>query len=75
MLKTSKGKKYFVKTGRNMFNLDADKVEFALSNRALVFWQGKKAKNIVYFIILCRDSLSLFAPTLGTAKFKQLDQA
>ena len=33
-----------------MFNLDEEKIEFALDNRALVFWQGKKAENVVIFI-------------------------
>ena len=32
-----------------MFNLDEEKIEIALGNRALVFWQGKKADNVVFF--------------------------
>ena len=32
-----------------MFNLDEEKIEFALGNRALVFWQGKKVENVVCF--------------------------
>ena len=32
-----------------MFNLDEEKLEFALGNRALVFWQGKKAEYVFYF--------------------------
>ena len=58
-----------------MFSLDEKKIEFALGKKALVFWQGKKAKNYVFLIFnfnveICGISLSL---TLGTAKFKQLD--
>ena len=33
-----------------MFNLDEEKKELALGNRAMVFWPGKKAKNAVFFI-------------------------
>ena len=33
-----------------MFNLDEEKIEFALGNRTLVFWQGKKAENSEFFI-------------------------
>ena len=36
---------YLLNTPKNMFNLDEEKIEFALGNRALVFWQGKKAEN------------------------------
>ena len=31
-----------------MFNLDEEKISFALGNRAWVFWQGKKAENVFY---------------------------
>ena len=40
---------YLLNTPKNMFNLDEEKIEFALGNRALVFWQGKKADNVVFF--------------------------
>ena len=56
-----------------MFNLDEEKIEFSLGNRALVFWQGKKAENVVFFIsdVLIRGIyLSL---TLGTAKLKKIN--
>ena len=33
-----------------MFNLDEEKIEFALGNRALVSWECKKAENIVFLI-------------------------
>ena len=33
-----------------MFNIDEEKIEFALGNRALVFWKGKKAENVVFLI-------------------------
>ena len=45
---------YLLNTPKNMFNLDVEKIEFTLGNRALVFWQGKKAENVV------RDSQYLF---------------
>ena len=35
---------------KNMFHLDDEKIEIALGNKALVFWQGKKAENVVFFI-------------------------
>ena len=53
-----------------VFNEEGEKKEFALGNRALVFWQGKKAKQVVLFISdveICGTYLSL---TLGTAKLK-----
>ena len=53
-----------------MFNVEEEKKEFALGNRALVFWQGKKAKHVAFFISdveICGTYLSL---TLGTAKLK-----
>ena len=31
---------------KNMFNLDDEMIEF----RALLFWQGTKAENVVFFI-------------------------
>ena len=37
------------KPAKNMFNLDEENIEFALGNRAFVFWQGKKADNVVFF--------------------------
>ena len=35
-----------------MFNLDVEKIDFTLSNSALVFWQGKKSENVVCFLSL-----------------------
>ena len=32
-----------------MFNLDEEKIVFAFANKALFFWQGKKAENVVFF--------------------------
>ena len=33
-----------------MFHLDDEKIEIALGNKALVFWQGKKAENVLFYI-------------------------
>ena len=33
-----------------MFNLDKEKLEFTLGNRAWIFWQRRKAENVVHFI-------------------------
>ena len=57
-----------------MFNLDEEKIEFALDNRALVFWQGKKAENVVIFISEVEIRGIYLNLTLGTAKFKQQSQ-
>ena len=45
----------------------------ALGNRALVFWQGKKAEIVVFFISDVEIRGIHLSMTLGTAKFKQLD--
>ena len=37
---------------KNMLNLYEEKKEFALGNRTLVFWQGKKAESVVGFFYL-----------------------
>ena len=37
-----------------MFNLDEEKIEYALGNKELCFWQGKKAENIVFCILYVR---------------------
>ena len=39
-----------------MFDLDEQKIEFALGNRAMDFWQGKIAENVVIHSFFCRDS-------------------
>ena len=52
-----------------MFNQDEGKIKFAVGNREMGYWQGKKAK-IVSDVGICGIYLSL---ALGTAKFKQLD--
>ena len=57
-----------------MFNLDEEKIEFALGNWALVFWQGKKADNVLLFISDVDDRGIYSSLTLGTAKLEQLDQ-
>ena len=49
------------------------KREFALCNRALVFWQGKKAEKVVIFISDVEIRGIYLSLTLGSAKFKQLD--
>ena len=63
MSKTSKGKKYFVKTGRNMFNLDEDKVEFALATELWFFGRVRKPRILCillfYVEIRCLYSLRL----------------
>ena len=33
-----------------MFNLDEEKIEFALGKKALVFWQCKESENVMFFI-------------------------
>ena len=38
-----------VKSVKKMFNLDEEKIEYALGNQELGFWQGKKDKNVVLF--------------------------
>ena len=37
-----------------MFNLDEEKIEYALGNKELCFWQGKKAENVVFCILYVR---------------------
>ena len=39
---------------KKMFNLDEEKIEYALGNKELCFWQGKKAENIVFCILYVR---------------------
>ena len=57
-----------------MFNLDEEMIEFALGNRALFFWQGKKAYNVVCFFISDIGIRGIYLSlTLGSAKFKQID--
>ena len=56
-----------------LFNLDKEKIEFALVNRALVFWQGKEAEHAVFFISGVEIRGIYLSLTLGSAKFKQLD--
>ena len=56
-----------------MFNLDEEKIVFTFGNKALFFWQGRKAENVVFFISDAEISGIYLSPTLGTAKFKQLD--
>ena len=55
-----------------MFNLDEEKIESELDNKAFCFWQGKKAENGV-FVFLTSGLAAFICLTLGTAKFKQLD--
>ena len=43
-----------------MCNLDEEKIEFALGNRALVLCQGKKAENVVCFFFLTSIFAVLF---------------
>ena len=45
---------------KNMFNLDEEKIKFALDNRALVFWQSKKAEIVVILCFWRRDLRYLF---------------
>ena len=57
-----------------MFNPDEENIEFALGNRALVFWQSKKDENVVFFMYDVEiDRFSYLSLTPGTTKFKQLD--
>ena len=56
-----------------MFNLDDEKIEFALGNRALFFWQGTKAENVVFLISDVEIRGIYLSLTLGASKFKQLD--
>ena len=57
-----------------MFNLDEEMIEFALGNRALFFWQDKKAYNVVCFFISDIGIRGIYLSlTLGSAKFKQID--
>ena len=54
-----------------MLNLYEEKKEFALGNRTLVFWQGKKAESVVGFFISDVEIRGIYLSlTLGTAKFK-----
>ena len=50
-----------------MFILEEEKIECALGNKEFCFWQGKKAKNVMFIF------LASGLTALGTAKFKQLD--
>ena len=35
-----------------MYSLDEEKIEFSLGSRGdLVFWQGKKAENVVFLFL------------------------
>ena len=34
------------------YNLDEEKIECALGNKELCFWQGKKAKNVVFLYLM-----------------------
>ena len=56
-----------------MFNPDEENIEFALGNRALVFWQSKKDENVVFFMYDVEIRVSYLSLTPGTTKFKQLD--
>ena len=54
-----------------MFNQDEGKIECAVGNREICFWQSKKAEIVLISNVgICGIYLSL---ALGTAKFKQLD--
>ena len=33
-----------------MFNLDVEKIEYALGNKVF-FWQGKKSENVVFLFL------------------------
>ena len=42
--------KYELRT-KNMFNLDEEKIEFAIGNRALVFFAGQESRECCVFYL------------------------
>ena len=54
-----------------MFNLDEEKIEFALCNRALVFFGRAKKPRMLCFISDVDIRGIYLSLTLRTAKFKQ----
>ena len=56
-----------------MFNLDEEKIEFALGNSTLVFWQGRMPRMFFSFFSDVEFGGIYLSMTLGTAQFKQLD--
>ena len=58
-----------------MFTLDEEKIECTLGNRALAYWHGKKAENVLCFFISDIEIPGIYLSlTLGAYKFKQLDK-
>ena len=57
-----------------MFNLDKEKIECALGNQEFCLWQGKQTENVVFISDVGIHGIHL-SLTLGTAKFKQLDES
>ena len=53
-----------------MFNLDEEKIECAICNKELYFWQGKKAEIIVFYFWLEIRGIFL-SLSLGTAKTQE----
>ena len=56
-----------------MFNLDEEKIVFTFGNKALFFGRARKLRMLCFFISDAEISGIYLSPTLGTAKFKQLD--
>ena len=54
-----------------MFNQDEGKIECAVGNREICFWQGKIAR-IAWFEFISDSLYSFVSLALGTAKFKQI---
>ena len=59
-------------TTKKMYNQDEEKMECAVGNREMGFWQCKKAE--IDLISFLTSGFAVFICLwLGTAKFKQLD--
>ena len=50
--------KNIISVAKKVFNLDIEKIVYALGNTELCFWQGKIAENVVFLFM-----------TLGRAAF------
>ena len=56
-----------------MFNLDEEKLEFTLGNRAWILWHGKETENVVHFISDVEIWGIYLSLILDSSEIKQLD--